>query len=75
MEADIYLLADVHKREDSFSPCLLAFVQEKFKEEYWGLNFGCLSDMLHYLLAYDTTLNLQVSTSMLITLECEFLLL
>ena len=38
------------------------------------MKFGCLSDMLHYLLSYDTTLNLQVSTSMLITLECEFLL-
>ena len=57
-----------------FLSCLLAFVQEKFKRILGVLNFGCLSDMLHYLLAYGTTLNLQVSTSMLITLECEFLL-
>lgn len=64
---------DIHK--EKILSLLLARICTSSKGRILGvLNFGCLSDMLHYLLAYDTTLNLQVSTSMLITLECEFLL-
>lgn len=66
---------DIHKEKILSLPACSHLYKKSSKGRILGvLNFGCLSDMLHYLLAYDTTLNLQVSTSMLITLECEFLL-